>query len=125
MAALSSSLPTTSRRREACVRYANYSCDPGRADTDAGVPILVMEMEINCLVEVFALCAPSMGANLWGGSPLWEYRHGLIMSKDNHEPTARASPQGLVWRKPECKKCEATEPSGFCSCRQSGLGFQR
>jgi len=36
-------------------------------------------------------CAPSMGANLWGGSPLWEYRLGLIVSKDNHEPTARAS----------------------------------
>ena len=36
-------------------------------------------------------CAPSMGANLWGGSPLWEYRLGLIVSKDNHEPKARAS----------------------------------
>ena len=32
-----------------------------------------------------------MGANLWGGSPLWEYRLGLIVSKDNHEPKARAS----------------------------------
>ena len=26
-------------------------------------------------------CAPSMGANLWGGSPLWEYRLELIMSE--------------------------------------------
>ena len=26
-------------------------------------------------------CAPSMGANLWGASPLWEYRLGLIMSR--------------------------------------------
>ena len=48
-------------------------------------------------------CAPSMGANLWGGSPLWEYRLGFIVSKDNHEPTARAFPRGFVWRKPECK----------------------
>ena len=24
-------------------------------------------------------CAPSMGTNLWGGSPLWEYRLGLVM----------------------------------------------
>jgi hypothetical protein len=54
-------------------------------------------------------CAPSMGANLWGASPLWEYRFGLIVSKDNHEPKARASPRGLVWRKPECKRCEATD----------------
>ena len=53
-------------------------------------------------------CAPSMGANLWGASPLWEYRFGLIVSKDNHEPTARADPRGNVRRKPECKRCEAT-----------------
>ena len=26
-------------------------------------------------------CAPSMGANLWGGSPLWEYRLGLMVSR--------------------------------------------
>ncbi len=54
-------------------------------------------------------CAPSMGANLWGASPLWEYRLGLIVSKDNHEPTARARPRGFVRRKPECKRCEATD----------------
>ena len=54
-------------------------------------------------------CAPSMGANLWGESPLWEYRLGLIVSKDNHEPKARARPRGNVWRKLECKRCEATE----------------
>jgi hypothetical protein len=54
-------------------------------------------------------CAPSMGANLWGGSPLWRYRLGLIMSKDNHEPKARAIPRGHVRRKPECKRCEATD----------------
>ena len=36
-------------------------------------------------------CAPSMGANLWGESPLWEYRLGLIVSKDNHEPKARVA----------------------------------
>ena len=54
------------------------------------------------------MCAPRMGANLWGGSPLWGYRLGLIVSKDNHEPTARASPRGIVWRKPECKRCETT-----------------
>ena len=24
-------------------------------------------------------CAPSMGANLWGASPMWEYRLGLVM----------------------------------------------
>ncbi len=50
-----------------------------------------------------------MGANLWGASPLWEYRLGLIVSKDNHEPTARAIPRGNVRRKPECKRCEATD----------------
>ena len=50
-----------------------------------------------------------MGANLWGGSPLWEYRLGLIVSKDNHEPKARAMSRGMVWRKPECKRCEATD----------------
>ena len=50
-----------------------------------------------------------MGANLWGGSPLWEYRLGLIVSKDNHEPKARAIPRGMVRRKPECKRCEVTD----------------
>ena len=50
-----------------------------------------------------------MGANLWGESPLWEYRLGLIVSKDNHEPKARAIPRGIVWRKPERKRCEATD----------------
>jgi hypothetical protein len=29
-------------------------------------------------------CAPSMGANLWGESPLWENRIGLIVSNLNH-----------------------------------------
>ena len=55
------------------------------------------------------MCAPSMGANLWGVSPLWEYRLGLIVSKDNHEPKARAISRGIVRRKPECKRCEATD----------------
>ena len=55
------------------------------------------------------VCAPSMGANLWGASLLWEYRLGLIVSKDNHESTARADPRGNVRRKPECKRCEATD----------------
>src|SRR5574337_533899 len=50
-----------------------------------------------------------MGANLWGASPLWEYRLGLIVSKDSHEPKARASSRGLVRRKPERKRCEATD----------------
>jgi hypothetical protein len=54
-------------------------------------------------------CAPSMGASLWGARPLWEYRLGLIVSKDNHEPKARAMSRGVVWRKPECKRCEATD----------------
>ena len=40
-------------------------------------------------------CAPSMGANLWGGSLLWRYRLGLIVSKDNHEPKARGDREGL------------------------------
>ena len=44
-----------------------------------------------------------MGANLWGASPLWEYRLGRSVSKDKHWPTARATPRGFVWRKPECK----------------------
>ena len=70
-------------------------------------------------------CAPSMGANLWGESPLWEYRLGLIVSKANHEPTARARPRGLVWRKPECKRCEAEpghEQSGGLFVPGEGLG---
>ena len=28
---------------------------------------------------------------------------------DNHEPKARARPRGIVRRKPECKRCEATD----------------
>ena len=52
---------------------------------------------------------PSMGANLWGESPLWEYRLGIIVSKDNHVPKARAKPRGIVRRKPACKRCEATD----------------
>ena len=47
-------------------------------------------------VRLMEGCAPSMGANLWGASPLWEYRLGLIVSKDNHEPKARAKPRGIV-----------------------------
>ena len=43
-----------------------------------------------------------------GASPLWEYRLGLIVSKDNHEAKAGAKPRGIVRRKPECKRCEAT-----------------
>ena len=37
------------------------------------------------------------------GVPTWTHR----VAKDNHEPTARARPRGLVRRKPECKRCEA------------------
>ena len=48
-----------------------------------------------------------MGANLRGESPLWEYRLGLIVSKDNREQKARAMSRGMVWRKPKCKRCEA------------------
>jgi hypothetical protein len=33
-----------------------------------------------------------MGARLSGGSPLWGYRLGRIVSKDDHEPKARAIP---------------------------------
>jgi len=32
-----------------------------------------------------------------------------VVSKDNHEPKARARPRGIVRRKPECKRCEATD----------------
>ena len=39
------------------------------------------------------------------GVPTWT-RHE---SKDNHEPTARARPRGIVRRKPECKRCKATD----------------
>ena len=31
--------------------------------------------------QVAQWCAPSMGANLWAASPLWEYRLGLIVSR--------------------------------------------
>ena len=63
-------------------------------------------------------CAPSMGANLRGESPLWECRLGLIVSKDNHEPKAKAMSRGRVWRKPECKRCEATD----CKPHSQGRG---
>ncbi len=46
-----------------------------------------------------------MGCKSPVGVPTWT-RHE---SKDNHEPTARAIPRGMVWRKPECKRCEATD----------------
>jgi hypothetical protein len=45
-----------------------------------------------------------MGCKSPVGVPTWT-RHE---SKDNHEPKARARPRGLVRRKPECKRCEAT-----------------
>ena len=64
-------------------------------------------------------CAPSMGANLWGASPLWEYRLGLNVSKNNHEPKARAKPRGIVRRKPECKRCETTD----CKPHSQGRGM--
>ena len=63
-------------------------------------------------------CAPSMGSNSWGASPLWVYRLGLIVSKDNHEPKARARPRGLARRKPECQRCEATD----CKPHRQGRG---
>ena len=44
-----------------------------------------------------------MGCKSPVGVPTWT-RHE---SKDNHEPKARAKPRGIVWRKPECKRCEA------------------
>ena len=72
-----------------------------------------------CSVRLSEGCAPSMGANLWGASPLWEYRLGLIVSKDNHEPKAKAMSRGMVWRKPECKKCEATD----CKPHSQGRGM--
>jgi hypothetical protein len=46
-----------------------------------------------------------MGCKSPVGVPLWT-RHE---SKDNHEPRARAIPRGMVWRKPECRRCEATD----------------
>ena len=45
-----------------------------------------------------------MGCKSPVGVPTWTRPE----SKDNHEPKARARPRGLVWRKPECKRCEAT-----------------
>lgn len=33
-------------------------------------------------------CAPGMGATLWGESPLWANRIGLIESNLNHQPRA-------------------------------------
>lgn len=45
-----------------------------------------------------------MGCKSPVGVPTWT-RHE---SKDNHEPKARAKPRGIVRRKPERKRCEAT-----------------
>ena len=45
-----------------------------------------------------------MGCESPVGVPTWTHRE-----HDNHEPTARAAPRGAVWRKPECKRCEATD----------------
>ena len=44
------------------------------------------------------------GRELRGGTPLWEYRLGLKVSKDKHAPKARAKPRGIVRREPECKR---------------------
>ena len=63
--------------------------------------------------------ASSMGANSWGESPplaLSECRLGLIVSKDNHEPKARAMLRGMVWRNLECERCEDTD------CKPHGQG---
>ena len=46
-----------------------------------------------------------MGCKSPVGVPTWTHR----VAKDNHEPKARARPRGLVRRKPECKRCEATD----------------
>src|SRR5450759_2524206 len=46
-----------------------------------------------------------MGCKSPVGVPTWTHHE----SKDNHEPKARAIPRGHVWRKPECKSCEATD----------------
>ena len=43
-----------------------------------------------------------------GIASLSEYHLRLILSKSNHEPTARARPLGLIWRTLECRRCEAT-----------------
>ena len=56
------------------------------------------------------------------GVPTWT-RHE---SKDNHEPKARARPRGLVWRKPECKRCETTNRNRIvkaegCKGREHGV----
>ena len=62
-----------------------------------------------------------MGANLWGESPplaLSEYRLGLIVRKDAHEPKARAMSRAMVWRKLECKRCEVTD----CKPHSQGRG---
>jgi len=80
---------------------------PASAKWAAG-PALDGQRDMPLALRLSEGCAPSMGASLWGESPLWEYRLGLIVSKDNHEPKARAMSRGMVWRKPECKRCEAT-----------------
>jgi hypothetical protein len=71
-----------------------------------------------------------MGANLWGESPLWENRMGLIESHVNHWPKARAGPRGPVWRKPESKcarrrtetayKAEGVEASWHMTAKPTG-----
>ena len=85
----------------------------------AAGPALDGQRDMPLALRLSEGCAPSMGANLWGGSPLWECRLGLIVSKDNHEPKARAMSRGMVWRKLECKRCEATD----CKPHSQGRGM--
>jgi hypothetical protein len=57
---------------------AQYGCE-GRHRIEAAV-----EAEDEFIEVGRQMCAPSMGANLWGESPLWENRIGLIESNLNH-----------------------------------------
>ena len=69
-------------------------------------------------------CAPSMGANLWGASPVWEYRLGLVM-RARMTTSRRKASTGQVFPLKHSSK-----GSGLASCqdprhapRGGGFGY--
>ena len=50
-----------------------------------------------------------MGANLWGASPLWEYRPGLIVSEGYPRAEGKGKTARSCLEEAGCKRCEATD----------------
>lgn len=71
-----------------------------------------------------AKCAPSMGANSWSGSP--RGRADLYSSFARITTSRRQGqvPRGLVRRKPECKRYEATDGKPHIKVEGGEAGWQ-